>query len=239
MIIAAEHLVKSFGGVKVLQDIGVDLDHGQALGIVGPNGAGKTTLLNVLTGEVRPDAGRVLLDGEDVTHYPAHRRCRAGIGRTHQIPLTFLGMTVYENVLCGAMYGSNLRERQARELSMEALQLTHLDKSAGRMGASLNLLDRKRLELARALATQPRVLLLDEIAGGLTQSEVEELVTTIKNVLSEGVPIMWIEHVMHALLQAIDRIVVMNFGEKVAEGVPSTVLADPAVHEIYLGMEAT
>ena len=213
------------------------LDDGEALGVVGPNGAGKTTMLHLAAGQLRPDAGRVRLGGRDITGLPARTRCQLGMARTYQVPQPFSGMTVYENVLVGATLRS-VPPVSAHGASLEALELAGLTGHANRLAGSLTLLERKRLELARALATGPRVLLLDEVAGGLTEPEVHQLVATIRRVRQAGVSIVWIEHIVHALLSVADRIVAINFGRKLIEGDPRTVMASPEVRDVYLGAEA-
>jgi branched-chain amino acid transport system ATP-binding protein len=243
-------LSKSYGALKVIDDLEVRLDGGEALGVVGPNGAGKTTMLHLVAGQLHPDAGRVRFDGLDVTDLPARTRCQLGMARTFQIPQPFAGMTVYENVLVGASFGraggrgASLGPRRTRgdgdthAASLEALDRAELSANANRLAASLTLLERKRLELARALATGPRVLLLDEIAGGLTEPEVHQLVATIKRLREGGLSIVWIEHIVHALLSVVDRMVAIDFGRKLIEGDPRTVMASPEVRDVYLGAEA-
>ena len=235
-LLELEGLSKSFGALKVIDDLDVHLDEGEALGVVGPNGAGKTTMLHLAAGQLRPDAGRVRLDGRDVTGLPARARCQLGLARTYQVPQPFTGMTVYENVLVGATFGGTAREPHGAAL--EALELAELTAMANRLAGSLTLLERKRLELARALATGPRVLLLDEVAGGLTEPEVHQLVATVGQVRRAGVSIVWIEHIVHALLSVADRIVAINFGRKLIEGDPHTVMVSPEVRDVYLGAEA-
>ena len=228
-------LSKSFGGVLVIDDLSISVNSGEALGIVGPNGAGKTTWFNLITGAVHADAGKVIFEGRDITHLPRHERCRAGIGRTFQIPKPFSGMTVFENVLVGATHGRNMAERASYEHCVQVLEMTGLHKKVNILAGSLTLLDRKRLELARALATDPRLLLLDEIAGGLTQAEVEELIEEIKKLRQTGVTIVWIEHIVHALLAVVDRIVVIQFGRKLCEGDPHEVMNSQEVQACYMG----
>jgi branched-chain amino acid transport system ATP-binding protein len=248
-LLELDGLSKSFGALKVIDDLHVHLDDGEALGVVGPNGAGKTTMLHLAAGQLRPDAGRVRLGGRDITGLPARTRCQLGLARTYQVPQPFSGMTVYENVLVGASFGgggpggSSLAPRRTgtgepHAAALEALELAGLTGHANRLAGSLTLLERKRLELARALATGPRVLLLDEVAGGLTEPEVHQLVATIGRVRQAGVSIVWIEHIVHALLSVADRIVAINFGRKLIEGDPRTVMASPEVRDVYLGAEA-
>jgi branched-chain amino acid transport system ATP-binding protein len=234
-LLALEGLSKSFGALKVIDDLDVRLDEGEALGVVGPNGAGKTTMLHLAAGQLRPDAGRVRLGGRDITGLPARARCQLGLARTYQVPQPFSGMTVYENVLVGATFGG---DGEAHGAALAALELAELTGYANRLAGSLTLLERKRLELARALATGPRVLLLDEVAGGLTEPEVHQLVATIGRVRQAGVSIVWIEHIVHALLSLVDRIVAINFGRKLIEGEPRAVMASSEVRDVYLGVEA-
>jgi branched-chain amino acid transport system ATP-binding protein len=234
-LLELEGLSKSFGALKVIDGLDVRLDEGEALGVVGPNGAGKTTMLHLAAGQLRPDAGRVRLGGRDITGLPARARCQLGLARTYQVPQPFSGMTVYENVLVGATFGGN---QEAHVAALAALALAELTGYANRLAGSLTLLERKRLELARALATGPRVLLLDEVAGGLTEPEVHQLVATIGRVRQAGVSIVWIEHIVHALLSLVDRIVAINFGRKLIEGEPRAVMASPEVRDVYLGVEA-
>ncbi|HZM41926.1 MAG TPA: ABC transporter ATP-binding protein [Acidimicrobiales bacterium] len=228
---------KSYG-VTVIDDLSVAVAEGDALGIVGPNGAGKTTLLNLIAGDEHPDAGTITFDGVDVTRQRADRRCHAGLARTAQVPRPFEDLTVFENVLVAAVFGSGrpAREREAVAPAVAALERTHLLDRANDRAGTLGLLSRKRLELARGLATRPRVLLLDEIAGGLTDGEVLDLIDDVKALRSEGMTIVWIEHVVHALLAVVDRMVAMSFGRRIAEGDPDEVMASPAVQEVYMGV---
>jgi branched-chain amino acid transport system ATP-binding protein len=236
-ILALENVSKSFGALKVTDSITLSVTEGETLGILGPNGAGKTTLFNLISGDFHADSGRVLFGGKDVTFQPPHRRCRAGIGRSYQIPQPFGAMTVFENLIAAASFGTGTSERQTYARAVEILGETGLLAKANRLAGSLTLLDRKRLELARALATQPKVLLLDEIAGGLTEHEAAELVEEIRRIKSQGITMVWIEHVVHALLAVADRLFVINFGQKLAEGEPSTVMNDPEVRRVYMGLE--
>jgi len=213
------------------------VDEREAVGVIGPNGAGKTTALNVMAGRLRPDRGAVVFDGRDVTAMPAHARCRAGIALTHQIPHPFEAMTVFENVLVGATHGGGRTERDAYTGCLAALEQSGLAARANTRAGTLTLLDRKRLELARALATRPRVLLLDEIAGGLTEPEVQALVGVIRDVRAQGVAVVWIEHIVHALRSAVDRLVAIDFGKTLVEGPPDVVMASPEVQRVYLGID--
>jgi branched-chain amino acid transport system ATP-binding protein len=237
-ILALEKISKRFGAVVVADGIDLSLNDGEALGIIGPNGAGKTTLFGMATGTVAPDSGRVLFDGEDITRLKPERRCRLGLARSFQIPQPFSGMTVFENVVVAAAFGNGERETAVYDRCADLLERCGLADKANRRAGGLTLLDRKRLELARALATRPRGLLLDEVAGGLTEHECATLIALIKNVRAEGVSIVWIEHVVHALLATVDRLAVLHGGKIIAEGDPHTVIKSPQVSEIYMGIEA-
>ncbi|HKH24024.1 MAG TPA: ABC transporter ATP-binding protein, partial [Acidimicrobiales bacterium] len=227
-----------FGGIVVVDDLSITVGRDEAVGLVGPNGAGKTTVFNLVAGDLRPDGGRIHFDGADITGVRADRLCRAGIGRTAQVPRPYGGMTVFENVLVGAVFGSGSprSERAALGPALAALEQAGLAGRANTVAGRLGLLDRKRLELARALATEPRLLMLDEIAGGLTEAEVLQLVDTIRAIRGQRVAVVWIEHIVHALLAVVDRIVAMSFGRKIAEGEPREVMASRAVQEVYLGV---
>jgi branched-chain amino acid transport system ATP-binding protein len=235
-LLAAAGLRKRFGALVVLDDVDLSLEAGDAVGIVGPNGAGKTTLLSVFAGSQRPDAGTVHLRGRDVTSAGAAARCRLGIARAHQVPKPFGGMTVFENVLVGASAGGGRRRRRdAYGAVVEALELCELERLANRPGESLGLLHRKRLELARALATDPQVLLLDEIGAGLTDEEAVALVETIREVRRRGVAIVWIEHIVHVLVQVAERLICMDCGRVIADGEPQAVMKEAAVIDAYFG----
>jgi branched-chain amino acid transport system ATP-binding protein len=237
-ILALENISKRFGAIVVANGIDLALAEGEALGIIGPNGAGKTTLFGIATGTVAPDSGRVLLAGDDVTHLKPERRCRLGLARSFQIPLPFAAMSVFENVVVAAAFGRGRRERDVYEDCAAVLEQCGLAAKANRPAGTLTLLDRKRLELARALATGPRVLLLDEVAGGLTEHECAALVALIQELRRTGISIIWIEHVVHALIAVVDRLVVLHGGALIAAGEPAAVIASPQVREIYMGIPA-
>ena len=237
-ILALENVVKSFGALKVTDGITLSVTAGETLGILGPNGAGKTTLFNLISGDLHADSGRVVFNGEDMTFVSPHRRCRSGIGRSYQIPQPFGAMTVFENLIAAASFGAGVREKETYDGAVNILRETGLLKKANRLAGTLTLLDRKRLELARALATQPKVLLLDEIAAGLVEHEAAELVAEIERIKAQGVTMIWIEHVVHALLAVADRLFVINFGQRLAEGTPAVVMNDPEVRRVYMGLEA-
>lgn len=226
---------KKFGQVVVAEEISLELGEGDALGIVGPNGAGKTSLFAIVSGDIPADSGEVIFDGRTITHLSPARRARAGIGRTYQVPRPFEKMTVFENTLLAAQQGGRSRGHKSYQLGYGALERTGLSGFANVTAGSLNLLHRKRLELARALATDPRVVLLDEIAGGLTDLEVVELTDIIRELRTDGIAVVWIEHVVRALLSTVDRLVCLASGVIVADGDPKEVLASDAVRSLYLG----
>ena len=234
-VLAAVGVRKRFGALPVLDGVDLSLRGGEAVGIVGPNGAGKTTLLNVLSGALAPDAGIVEFRGRDVTSRGAAERCKLGIARTHQVPRPFVGMTVFENVLVGATAAGRRRGAEAYDLCLQVLGQTALTHIANRRAEDLGLVQRKRLELARALAVEPAALLLDEIGGGLTDAESAALVETVASLRDRGLAVLWIEHIVHVLLQVVGRLVCMDGGRIIAEGEPDEVVAQAAVIDAYLG----
>jgi branched-chain amino acid transport system ATP-binding protein len=236
VILSLDKISKRFGAVVVANEVDLALSEGEALGVIGPNGAGKTTLFGIATGTVMPDAGRVLFGGADITRLTPERRCRLGLARSFQIPQPFSGMTVFENVVVAGAFGSGRSERDVYGECVDVLARCGVADKANRTAGTLTLLDRKRLELARALATRPRVLLLDEVAGGLTEHECADLVALIKDVRRTGVSIVWIEHVVHALIATVDRLVVLHGGAFIAAGEPHTVIRLPAVQDVYMGI---
>jgi branched-chain amino acid transport system ATP-binding protein len=236
-LLRLEGLRKAFGALVVTDGIDLEVAQGEALGIIGPNGAGKSTLLSLIAGDLRPDAGAVVFAGAPIDALPPHVRARRGIGRSYQIPQPFGRMTVIENLLVGARFAGRERIAQPAHHCGEILARTGLAHRADVPAGRLTLLERKRLELARALAGAPVLLLLDEIAGGLTEPESLALAETIRAIHEAGTTIVWIEHVLHALLPVVSRLVALNFGRKLAEGRPHDVLASPTVRAIYLGLE--
>lgn len=229
------NLCKSFGAVVVADNTNFDVKKGTAVGIIGPNGAGKTSLFNLITGSLKPNAGRIEFDGADITSVSAARRCKQGIARSFQIPQPFGGMTVFENALVGAMLGAGLNRVQAQVHVLDVLEATGLMVRANTQASTLTLLERKRLEMARALAARPKLLLLDEIAGGLTDAECVALIKTIRDVLAAGTTIIWIEHVVHALLAVVEKLIVIDFGKIIAEGTPKAIMRSAEVKNVYLG----
>jgi branched-chain amino acid transport system ATP-binding protein len=234
-ILTAAGIHKRFGALVVLDAVDFTMAADEAVGIVGPNGAGKTTLLSVLSGAFPPSSGTVRFKGGDVTSLPATQRCRLGLVRTHQVPKPFSGMTTFENVFVAASHGAGLARDEAYEEALGSLKLCGMLGVANRRAETLGLLDRKRLELARALAARPTLLLLDEIGGGLTDGEAGELVDTIKELRRRKIGIVWIEHIVHILLQVAERLICMDAGKIIADGEPQAVMADPEVVRAYLG----
>jgi branched-chain amino acid transport system ATP-binding protein len=238
-LLELDQVSKRFGQVVIADGVSLAVHPADAIGIVGPNGAGKTSLFGIISGDLAPDAGTVRLDGADLAGLDPAVRCRLGIGRTYQVPRPFEDMTVYENVLVAAQQGSGARGRQSLATAAAVLGRTGLAPGANRLAGRLGLLERKRLELARALATAPRLLLLDEVAGGLTDPEVAELVGVVNAIRAAGVAVVWIEHVVRALTATVDRLVCLAGGRIIGDGAPADVLASPAVKEVFLGAEPT
>lgn len=236
-ILKLDNLCKSFGAVTVAEGLCYELAAGEALGVIGPNGAGKTSMFNLITGTLSSDSGAVHFLGKDITRSSAAIRSRAGIARSFQVPQPFSHLTVFENAMIAATQAAGLGGREAERLCLDVLDQTGLLSKANKIAGGLTLLDRKRLELTRALCAKPKLLLLDEIAGGLTEAECHSLVATIKDIRQTGVSIIWIEHVVHALLAVVDRLIVIDFGRKIGEGGPREVMESREVQEIYLGIE--
>jgi branched-chain amino acid transport system ATP-binding protein len=238
-LLELDHVTKRFGKVVVAEDLSFAIGPGDVVGIVGPNGAGKTSLFGLISGDIAPGAGEIRFAGAAVTKLDAASRCRLGIGRTYQVPRPFVDMTVFENVLVAAQQGGGLRRRTSYQAAAEALERTGMSAHANLAAERLGLLQRKRLEVARALASGPKLLLLDEVAGGLTDPEVEELVEIVRGISAEGIAVVWIEHVVRALTAIVDRLICLAGGTFVGDGEPAVVLANPAVREVFLGTEVT
>ncbi len=238
-LLELDRVSKRFGQVLVAEDLTLTVPEGSLLGIVGPNGAGKTSLFGMISGDLAPDGGRIRFKDRDVTGLSSAARCRLGIGRTYQVPRPFEGMTVFENVLVGAQQGAGQRSSASYDRAVAALEETGLVSDANRLAGSLGLLGRKRLEVARAVATDPCLLLLDEVAGGLTDPEVAQLVDIVCGIRERGVTTIWIEHVVRALVDTVDRLICLAGGRIIGAGAAAEVLGRPAVKEIFLGTEAT
>ena len=237
MILELHAVGKRFSDTVVIPDLSMSVQEGAFVGVIGPNGAGKTTLFGMIAGSLRCDQGDVRLNGASIRGLDASARCRAGIGRTFQIPQPFESMTVYENTLVSATYGAGLRGDQARSIAFDALDRCGLVRWGDAEAGSLTLLQRKRLELARAMATRPRLLLLDEVAGGLTDSEMTQLLDLVVAINRDGVTVLWIEHLVHALVSVARRLVVLAEGAIIADGDPKALMKDRAVRDVYLGSE--
>jgi branched-chain amino acid transport system ATP-binding protein len=238
-LLELDHVTKRFDRVVIAEDLSFTVGSGDSVGIVGPNGAGKTSLFGLICGDLAPNAGTVRFGGAAVTRLDAAARCRLGVGRTYQVPRPFTDMTVVENVLVAAQQGAGLKRRASYAAAAGALERAGLSGEANVPAARLGLLARKRLELARALASGPRLLLLDEVAGGLTDPEVGQLVDIVRGVNAEGVTVIWIEHVVRALVPVVTRLICLAGGRFVGDGAPAEVLADPAVREVFLGSPVT
>jgi branched-chain amino acid transport system ATP-binding protein len=234
-ILEIADLSKRFGSVVVADEISFSIEQGSALGVVGPNGAGKSTLLSMITGLLAPNSGTIRYNGSDVTGMAPGKRAELGIARSFQIPRPFVEMTVFENVYVGAAFGGQQRGAAGYAEAAEALEIAGLSRLANVPAGQLRLLDRKRLELARALATRPQLILLDEIAGGLTEKELPPLIDMIRGLRDAGVTVIWIEHIVHALLQVVDELMCLALGKILAIGDPQTVMRSPEVIEVYLG----
>jgi branched-chain amino acid transport system ATP-binding protein len=238
-LLELDNVSKSFGRVVVADQLSFTVGPADIVGIVGPNGAGKTSLFSLITGELAPGAGEIKFGGDAVTRLDAAARCRLGIGRTFQVPRPFGNMTVFENVLVAVQQGGRVRGRTSYAAAAQVLDRAGLAADANNPAERLGLLQRKRLELARALASGPRLLLLDEVAGGLTDPEVEQLVQIVASIHAEGIAVIWIEHVVRALTAAVGRLICLAGGAIIGDGAPAAVLADAAVREVFLGTEVT
>ena len=236
-LLELDHVTKRFGRVVIAEDLSFSVSAGDTVGIVGPNGAGKTSLFGLISGDLSPGAGQVSFAGRNITRLDSAARCRLGIGRTYQVPRPFTDMTVFENALVAAQQGGGLRRKASYAAAAAALELTAMAGEANVPAGRLGLLARKRLEIARALATGPQLLLLDEVAGGLTDPEVTELVEIVRGINTEGIAVIWIEHVVRALTSLVSRMTCLYGGEFIGDGTPAEVFANPRVREVYLGSD--
>ncbi len=236
-MLRVEGLTRNFGGLRAIDGLSFTVQRSEFCGVIGPNGAGKTTLLNLITGYLRPSGGSITLDSRDITGLRPYRVCRLGIARTFQITRPFNEMTVEENIMAGFLFSGRTPGglQGARASCHELAELVGLDGKLPTFGATLTLGEKKRLELARSLATRPKLLLLDEVMGGLSQQEIVDIVQVLKRVQATGTTVIMIEHVLHALMQLVERILVLDFGRKIADGPPMAVMEHPDVISSYLG----
>jgi branched-chain amino acid transport system ATP-binding protein len=226
---------KHFGGVVAVNNISFDIQAGEAIGLMGPNGAGKSTLLNLISGEYKPDSGTVAFKGHDITGLAPHRICHLGIARTYQIPQPFVNLTTLQNIMVAAEYGRGLGKDAAENEALKLIDMAELTEKKGAFARDLASITLKRLELARALATAPTLLLLDEVAAGLTEEEIPQILDILQRVREMGITYILIEHVMRVMVKVVDRIIVMDKGTKIAEGPPNEVMKDSNVIKAYLG----
>jgi branched-chain amino acid transport system ATP-binding protein len=236
-ILTVNQLQKNFGRLKAVDDLSFEVREGEILGMMGPNGAGKTTVFNLITGVLKPDKGTILFKGKNITFISPPKRCHLGIGRTYQIPCPFDKMTVFENLLVGAIHGGKLGEKRAREEANVILALTGMAPMKNQVSGELSLLNRKRLEIGRALATQPSLILLDEVAGGLTEGEVRQVLEIVKKSSKKGITIIWIEHILMMMSEGVDRLLVISEGHWLHCGDPKVVMNSEEVLKCYLGTE--
>ncbi len=236
-ILTFENVDAGYGRVQILHDLSFEVKQGEVCGVIGPNGCGKTTMFNALIGLIIPTAGKITFDGKDVTKMAANARCNLGIGRTYQVPRPFEGMSVFENVLVAAVHGAKHSEHDGRKVALEALELTGLYDKREIISGELTLLDRKRLEIARALGTEPKLLLLDEVAAGLTEAEVGDVMKMVADLKAAKYSIIWIEHVIQTMVQSTDHLLCMAEGHNLIYGNPLEVMNSKEVEEVYLGAE--
>lgn len=234
-ILTFKNVNAGYGRVQILNDLSFEVKKGEVYGVIGPNGCGKTTMFNALIGLIIPTQGEIIFDGKNVTKMKANARCQMGIGRTYQVPRPFEGMSVFENVLVAAVHGAGHSEKDARKVALDALHLTDLYEKREIRAGELTLLDRKRLEIARALGTEPKLLLLDEVAAGLTEAEVHDVMDMVAKLKDAGYSIIWIEHVIETMVKSTDTLMCMAQGHNLTVGNPLEVMNSKLVEEVYLG----
>jgi branched-chain amino acid transport system ATP-binding protein len=234
-ILSIDRVNKNFGGLVAIQDLSFNVQAGEVMGLMGPNGAGKTTLLNIISGEYKLDSGRVEFKGHDITGLPPHKICHLGISRTYQIPQPFVNLTALQNIAVAAIYGKGISKSAAEQEAAKMLNIVGLLEKKEMKAGNLEEISLKRLELARVLATSPTLLLIDELAGGLTEKEIPRVLDLLKEINEMGISIILIEHVMKVMMKAVDRIIVMDEGMKIAEGTPNQVMENKKVIEAYFG----
>lgn len=237
-ILKVQELGISFGSNHVLKNVNFELHDQEVLGVIGPNGAGKTVMLNILTGILKPSKGRIVFNGEEINQDNITKRVTGGIGRTFQVPRPFEKMTVFENLMVGACFGAGLSQKEAKKKALEVAEVIGFsEEKLMQFAGKLGLLDRKRLEIGRALATEPKILLLDEVGGGLTESEVGTVIQLVKDVKKQGISVIWIEHIIRTMLEGTDRVLLLANGENVICGKPLDVMNSKEVAEVYMGGE--
>ena len=236
-ILSVSDLAISFGSNQVLSSVSFELNDSEVLGVIGPNGAGKTVMLDILTGLLKPTAGKIAFMGEEITNSSMYDRCRMGFGRTFQIPRPFEQLTAYENVMVGGIFGDGLSQKEAGRKAAEILEFIGLYNKAGTLAGKLGLLDRKRLEIGAAMASNPKMMLLDEVAGGLTESEVTDILEIVVKLKTDGISVIWIEHVLKTMLEGTDRVMCLAQGRDIICGLPAEVMASKEVSEVYLGAD--
>ncbi len=234
-ILSVNNITKRFGGLVAVKDLSFELNAGEVLGFLGPNGAGKTTLVNLIAGEHAPDAGQVIFKGKDISGLPLHKICHLGIARTYQIPQPFIKLTVLQNVVVAMIYGRNFSKKAAEREALKLVDFTELSEKSHMLAGDLEEISLKRLELARSLATDPTILLIDELAGGLTEREIPKALELLKKISGMGISIIIIEHVVKVMMKAVDRLIVMDEGIKIAEGKPKDVIKNSKVIKAYFG----
>lgn len=234
-ILAVHRINKKFGGLIAIHDVSFSVQPNDVVGFLGPNGAGKSTLINIIAGDLAPDSGKVMYKDRDISHLPLHQKCRSGVSRTYQIPQPFGNLSVRQNVAVAAMYGTKMGKQAAESKAQKLLTFTGLGEKSEFFARDLEEISLKRLELARSLATDPKLLLIDELAGGLTSKEIPQVIELLKNINDMGVTILLIEHVMKVMMKAVNRIIVLEEGGIIAEGTPESVMENPQVIEAYFG----
>jgi len=236
-VLSAQDLAISFGSNHVLKSVSFEVGQPEILGVIGPNGAGKTVLLNILTGILKPNSGTVHFMGRDIANIKITERVRIGLGRTFQIPRSFENMSTYENILVGGVYGDNIKEKEAGRQAVEIAERIGLSSHINTMAGRLGLLDRKRLEIGIALASRPKLLMLDEVAGGLTESEIADIIKIVKDIKAQGISVIWIEHVLQTMIDGTDRVMCLAEGQNVITGLPQEVMQSKIVNDVYLGVD--